>query len=80
LLLLLLLLLLLPLGADTSWALALVKTRAYGDADQLMLMPLHDLINHRERGQANLLHHTAGAAAGAAAAADSAQSLTGRGR
>jgi hypothetical protein len=48
-------LLLLPWsGADVGWAMALVKTRAHGDGSRLALMPLHEMINHSERGSANL--------------------------
>jgi hypothetical protein len=47
---------------------ALVKTRAHGDTSRLALMPLHEMINHRERGAANCTPRTAAAAAAAAAA------------
>jgi hypothetical protein len=50
----LLLLLLHASGADVGWAMALVKTRAHGDGSRLALMPLHEMINHSERGSANL--------------------------
>ncbi|KAF6250378.1 hypothetical protein COO60DRAFT_860171 [Scenedesmus sp. NREL 46B-D3] len=51
-----------PWCADMGWAVALVKTRAHGDANRLALMPLHDMINHRERGSANCAPATPGAA------------------
>lgn len=48
-----------------GWAMALVKTRAHGDAYRLALMPLHDMINHAERGTANCTPGPAAAASNA---------------
>uniref|UniRef100_A0A383W455 SET domain-containing protein n=1 Tax=Tetradesmus obliquus TaxID=3088 RepID=A0A383W455_TETOB len=59
-------------SADVGWAMALVKTRAHGDAHRLALMPLHDMINHAERGTANC---TPGPAAAASNAVGSGYSL-----